>query len=103
AAPADHGGSAWHGSGLYLFAAVSIAAHRARKRVEGTARAQSMPAADTAEDILQRINRLGPGTGECRKGVTRGLDPRVHHLRKTFLRRAMDGRVKPGHDAGRTR
>jgi hypothetical protein len=25
----------------------------------------------------------------------RGLDPRIHPLRKTFLRRSMDCRVKP--------
>src|SRR6516225_2405492 len=32
--------------------------------------------------------------------VTRGLDPRVHRLRKTrgHFRKRMDGRVKPGHD-----
>jgi hypothetical protein len=29
--------------------------------------------------------------------VTRGLDPRVHLLRKSFCE-GMDGRVKPGHD-----
>src|SRR5262249_60085281 len=29
--------------------------------------------------------------------VTRGLDPRVHHLRKTFAKK-MDCRVKPGND-----
>jgi hypothetical protein len=28
----------------------------------------------------------------------RGLDPRIHPLRKT-LSKKMDGRVKPGHDA----
>jgi hypothetical protein len=27
----------------------------------------------------------------------RGLDPRIHHLRKTLFEK-MDGRVKPGHD-----
>jgi hypothetical protein len=29
----------------------------------------------------------------------RGLDPRIHHLRKDSFSRKMDGRVKPGHDA----
>jgi len=29
--------------------------------------------------------------------VTRGLDQRVHHLRRSFCE-GMDGRVKPGHD-----
>ena len=33
-------------------------------------------------------------------GVTRGLDPRVHLLRKTLLRKKMDCRVKPGNDGG---
>jgi hypothetical protein len=28
----------------------------------------------------------------------RGLDPRIHRLRKKFLRRWMDCRVKPGDD-----
>jgi hypothetical protein len=34
--------------------------------------------------------------------VTRGLDPRVHHLRKTqgHFRKRMDYRVKPGNDSG---
>src|SRR5262249_18692340 len=30
----------------------------------------------------------------------RGLDPRIHLLRKTFLQRWMDCRVKPGNDGG---
>jgi len=30
--------------------------------------------------------------------VTRGLDPRVHSLRKKFSMKAMDCRVKPGND-----
>jgi NAD(P)-dependent dehydrogenase (short-subunit alcohol dehydrogenase family) len=34
----------------------------------------------------------------CRDFVMRGLDPRIHHLRKN-LSKKMDGRVKPGHDA----
>jgi hypothetical protein len=29
-----------------------------------------------------------------------GLDPGIHLLRKTFLRRPMDCRVKPGNDCG---
>jgi hypothetical protein len=29
--------------------------------------------------------------------VTRGLDPRVHHVRKSFSKK-MDCRVKPGND-----
>ena len=34
-------------------------------------------------------------------GVTRGLDPRVHLLRKTlFAKKKMDCRVKPGNDGG---
>ena len=33
-------------------------------------------------------------------GVTRGLDPRVHPLRKVRFARKMDCRVKPGNDAG---
>src|SRR5437764_6908957 len=36
-------------------------------------------------------------SGEFSTGVIRGLDPRIHPLRKNFLKR-MDGRVKPGHD-----
>src|SRR5215475_10768172 len=32
--------------------------------------------------------------------VMRGLDPRIHLLRKLFLRRWMDCRVKPGNDGG---
>src|SRR5262249_60382681 len=31
--------------------------------------------------------------------VMRGLDPRIHLLRKMFLRRWMDCRVKPGNDS----
>jgi hypothetical protein len=31
--------------------------------------------------------------------VTRGLDPRVHHLRKNFFAKRMDCRVKPGNDS----
>jgi hypothetical protein len=31
--------------------------------------------------------------------VTRGLDPRVHPLRKDFFPKRMDCRVKPGNDA----
>ena len=30
--------------------------------------------------------------------VMRGLDPRIDRLRKKFLRRSMDCRVKPGND-----
>jgi hypothetical protein len=30
--------------------------------------------------------------------VIAGLDPAIHLLRKMFLRRSMDARVKPGHD-----
>jgi hypothetical protein len=33
--------------------------------------------------------------------VMRGLDPRIHLLRKTFLQNGMDCRVKPGNDGGR--
>jgi hypothetical protein len=29
----------------------------------------------------------------------RGLDPRIHHLRKAFGEEPMDGRIAPGHDA----
>src|SRR5262245_2245796 len=32
--------------------------------------------------------------------VIAGLDPAIHHLRKMFLRRGMDPRVKPAGDAG---
>src|SRR5262249_2436098 len=32
--------------------------------------------------------------------VMRGLDPRIHLLRKRSLRRTMDCRVKPGNDSG---
>src|SRR6266545_8226299 len=32
--------------------------------------------------------------------VTRGLDPRVHRLRKNFFAKGMDCRVKPGNDGG---
>jgi hypothetical protein len=32
--------------------------------------------------------------------VTRGLDPRVHLLRKTLFAKKMDCRVKPGNDGG---
>jgi hypothetical protein len=32
--------------------------------------------------------------------VMPGLDPGIHLLRKTFLRRSMDCRVKPGNDYG---
>jgi hypothetical protein len=35
--------------------------------------------------------------------VMRGLDPRIHLLRKTFLQNGMDCRVKPGNDGGRLR
>ena len=35
-------------------------------------------------------------------GVTRGLDPRVHPLRKSILQKKMDCRVKPGNDGGKT-
>jgi hypothetical protein len=31
--------------------------------------------------------------------VMRGLDPRIHPLRKAAFPKKMDGRVKPGHDA----
>jgi hypothetical protein len=31
--------------------------------------------------------------------VTRGLDPRVHHLAKSFIAKRMDCRVKPGNDS----
>jgi hypothetical protein len=31
--------------------------------------------------------------------VTRGLDPRVHHLREEHFTKKMDCRVKPGNDA----
>ena len=34
----------------------------------------------------------------CRPLVMRGLDPRIHLLRKKSLRRRMDCRVKPAHD-----
>ena len=34
--------------------------------------------------------------------VTRGLDPRVHPLRKTHFAKKMDCRVKPGNDGGET-
>ena len=34
-------------------------------------------------------------------GVTRGLDPRVHPLRKTRFAKKMDCRVKPSNDGGR--
>src|SRR5262249_28273043 len=33
-----------------------------------------------------------------RESVMRGLDPRIHRLRKKSLRRRMDCRVKPGND-----
>src|SRR4051812_45627448 len=33
-------------------------------------------------------------------GVTRGLDPRVHPLRKSVFAKKMDCRVKPGNDEG---
>src|SRR6516162_8913240 len=36
----------------------------------------------------------------CRPLVMRGLDPRIHLLRKKSLRRRMDCRVKPGNDSG---
>jgi hypothetical protein len=32
--------------------------------------------------------------------VIAGLDPAIHPLRKAFLRRGMDPRVKPAGDAG---
>jgi LysR family tcuABC transcriptional regulator len=35
-------------------------------------------------------------------GVTRGLDPRVHPLRKKVSAKKMDCRVKPGNDGGET-
>jgi len=35
-------------------------------------------------------------------GVTRGLDPRVHPLRKMCFAKKMDCRVKPGNDGGET-
>src|SRR5512139_1481318 len=35
-------------------------------------------------------------------GVTRGLDSRVHPLRKSVLPKKMDCRVKPGNDEGET-
>ena len=38
--------------------------------------------------------------GSCRQPVMRGLDPRIHLLRKMFLRRRMDCRVKPGNESG---
>jgi len=34
--------------------------------------------------------------------VTRGLDPRVHPLRKTRFAKKMDCRVKPGNDGRKT-
>jgi len=33
-----------------------------------------------------------------RQAVMRGLDPRIHLLRKSSLQRLMDCRVKPGND-----
>src|SRR5262249_5998956 len=39
-------------------------------------------------------------TRVCRQPVMRGLDPRIHLLRKKCLRRRMDCRVKPGNDSG---
>jgi hypothetical protein len=35
---------------------------------------------------------------EKAKAVTRGLDPRVHHLRKKFFAKRMECRIKPGND-----
>ena len=39
---------------------------------------------------------------QCFRRVIAGLDPAIHHLRKSLcscsLTRPMDGRVKPGHD-----
>jgi hypothetical protein len=45
--------------------------------------------------VLRNVTRGQKRVEDARR---RAYDPRVHHLRKTFLRRAMDGRVKPGHD-----
>ena len=53
----------------------------------------------------ERVARAqrGPGEGQpqtTQPFVTRGLDPRVHRLRKNLLAKRMDCRVKPGNDDG---
>jgi hypothetical protein len=55
-----------------------------------------------------RLSRSAPGFfSYCDgaypfSGVTRGLDPRVHPLRKSVFAKKMDCRVKPGNDEGET-
>jgi hypothetical protein len=41
-----------------------------------------------------------PGQKRVEDARERAYDPGIHLLRKTFLRRSMDCRVKPGNDCG---
>jgi hypothetical protein len=43
-------------------------------------------------------SRVRGSLGLRKPSVTRGLDPRVHPLRKNFFANRMDCRVKPGND-----
>ena len=51
-------------------------------------------------DVLECGSRSHWLSAYAFSGVTRGLDPRVHPLRKVRFAKKMDCRVKPGNDAG---
>jgi hypothetical protein len=53
--------------------------------------------ATTVESVASR-HCEPTGRRECRQLVIAGLDPAIHLLRKNFLRRWMDARIKSGHD-----
>src|SRR5207249_8111231 len=74
-------GAAWRRRSRWTSSLFSLAG--------GSARGDLFPEAIPRWDVQQ---------DDLSTPVMRGLDPRIHLLRKTFLRRWMDCRVKPGND-----
>ena len=56
-------------------------------------------------ELWNRDAKARPGAIDAQRrpptGVTRGLDPGVHLLRKKLFAKKMDCRVKPGNDGGK--